>query len=459
MKKQKQLPLPKIYPVTCHTDHVGPGSTFVAISGFAQDGAKFIELAKQLGATKIISNVENPRKILAELSSQALGNPASKLKIIGVTGTKGKTTTTYLIDYILQFAGHKTALLGTIKNKIGEYEEEAKRTTPSSDFLHVFFNECVNQKVEYVTMEVSSHSLSLDRVHGIQFDAVGFTNIAPEHLDFYLTMDPYFQAKAQIFSQVKKDGHIVINKDNEWGQKAIDLVSQNDALKKNLTAFSCHDEVKIFKNDLHGLELELKLNSQIIQIKTDKMFGEFNAYNIAMACLITLQLGIPTQTVQAAISSFEGVPGRLQMHRLKNGAMAFVDYAHNPSSFEQVLKTIKPLSKDLIVVFGCGGDRDKTKRPVMGRLVSEFANKIIVTNDNPRNEDDKAIAEEIIAGITQEFRKNLIIELDRRKAIAMAAELSTSNSVIALLGKGHEDYYLVKDQILHLDDFEEIKKL
>jgi UDP-N-acetylmuramoyl-L-alanyl-D-glutamate--2,6-diaminopimelate ligase len=455
--KMKRLQLPKIYPVTCHTDHVGPGSTFVAIPGFAENGIQYIEHAKKLGATTIISHVESPRKVLAELSSAALGNPAKELKLIGITGTKGKTTTTYLIDYILQFAGHKTALLGTIKNKILDMEEESARTTPSSDYLQMFFAESVKYNVEYVVMEVSSHSLSLDRTYGLNFDAVGFTNLAPEHLDFYQTMENYYLAKKQIFAQVKENGAVVINLDNDWGQSA--LTDANEINKAKTLPYALNQNLKIIKNEISGLEFEITLpNNNKIYLTTKKMFGLFNIYNIAMASLICHQLGISTDSIQKAIAEFSGVPGRLQVHHLKNKALAFVDYAHNPSSFEQVLKTLRPLTNDLIVVFGCGGDRDKTKRPVMGKLAVDFCDKVFVTDDNPRTENSQTIATEILSGIPQKHLSKIVTELDRRKAIKMAAESSTAKSIIAILGKGHENYHIVGNQKFHLDDLEEISK-
>lgn len=427
----KQLKLPKTYPVTCHTDHVGQGSTFVAINGFENDGTKYIDLAIKKGATKII--VENTRKALAELSSKALNNPAEKLKIIGITGTKGKTTTTYLIDHILKEAGFKTALLGTIKNKILDFEIQSERTTPQSDYLHMFFDQCVKQKVDFVVMEISSHALSLDRVHGIKFDTIGFTNLASEHLDFYKNMENYFAAKCKIFEHIKPNMPIVINSDDKWGQKVVKKLNNN---KFNLIPFSKDD----------------------IKINCPTLFGEFNTYNIIMAFLICKNLNIPTNQILNAIKTFPGVPGRMQKHVLKNKSQAFVDYAHNPSSFKAALKSLKNLNSNLIVVFGCGGDRDKTKRPIMGSLAAQYAKKIIVTDDNPRFENNEQIIKEIINGIDKSKQKNVLCIPNRSLAIKKAVELSNENSIIAILGKGHENYYSVNGKTLYFDDFEEIGK-
>ncbi|MFH1644353.1 MAG: UDP-N-acetylmuramoyl-L-alanyl-D-glutamate--2,6-diaminopimelate ligase [bacterium] len=446
----KQLTLPKLYPVTCHTDNVGPCSTFVVIQGYQHDGAKYIEQAIKKGALKIVLDVkqqktlikqdgieyifvENTRKVLADLSGKSLNYPSTKLKIIGITGTKGKTTTTYLIEHILKQSGFKTALLGTIKNKILDFEIQSERTTPQSDFLHIFFDQCVKNNVDFVVMEVSSHALSLDRIHGIEFDTIGFTNLAPEHLDFYKNMNEYFQAKFKIFDHIKLNSPIVINSDDKWGQKAIKKLSVKNL---NLIQFS--------KNDV-------KINSK-------NMPGEFNEYNITMSFLICKQLKISEEKIIGAIKNFDGIPGRMQKHILKNNAHAFIDYAHNPSSFEASLKALKKLNSNLIVVFGCGGDRDKTKRPIMGNIAAKYAKKIILTDDNPRFEDREQIIKEIYAGICQSKQKNVLCIPDRKIAIKKAVELSNEDSLIAILGKGHENYYSIKGKSFYFDDFEEISK-
>lgn len=483
--------VPSIYPVTCHTDHVGQGSTFVAINGFSVKGTDYISTALKKGATIIVIDttsftvdienecrsygatlltVQDTRKELAIRSAQALGNPASKLKIIGITGTKGKTTTTYLIESLLREAGHKTALIGTIKNRILDTEVDSQRTTPNSDYLNMFFYACVQAGVEFVVMEVSSHALSLDRVYGVPFAAAGFTNLAPEHMDFYATLEDYFAAKTKLFDLVSQQGTIVINLDNEWGQKAHALCL---AAPKNILTFSLHNQslneyrrqdhyiVDVLKNSRDGLQC--LLNNTVpergaIKLDIPGMFGLFNVYNITMAFLICRALGISVDVLKKTLANFQGVPGRLQHHVLKNGAHAFVDYAHNPSSFYEVLSTLRPICKHLIVVFGCGGDRDTTKRPVMGKMAAEFADIVIITDDNPRTESREKIIEEILNGIPKISNSRVICELDRHRAIKHAAELSMKESIIALLGKGHEHYYIIGDQILHFDDMEEIKK-
>ncbi len=468
----------KTFPVTCHTHHVGEGSTFVAIPGVQDDGTKYIKQAIAQGETTIVLEkkikqcsfvnqegaafvfVDNARQALAKLSSQALGNPASKLKIIGITGTKGKTTTTYFIEHMLRSAGYKTALLGGVKNKILDKSEDSCLTTPSSDYLHMFFDTCVRRGVQYVVMEVSAHALSLQRVHGLQFAALGFTNLEAEHLDFYKTMDDYFQAKALLFSQASDDGLVIINHDDDWGKKLHKKFSFSDALilfgQQKHTALTSRFLIK--NNTLQGLTFSVEHDGKNGTFECPALFGTFNAYNSCMAAHICLQLGLDVLSIQNALQTFPGVPGRLQLHRLKNGARAFVDYAHNPSSMDAVLRELRKLTEHLIIVFGCGGDRDITKRPVMGSLAARFADKVIVTDDNPRSEDSQKIIQEILQGIPGEKRDRVIICPDRAGAIAQAAALSCKDSVIALLGKGHEEYFLRQGKKIFFSDLQEISK-
>lgn len=469
--------LPEKFPVTSNTKHIQPGGTFVAIKGFKEDGTKYIHEAIEKGATTIVIEgsftpqnlpthikiifVDNARKALATLSAQALDNPATKLKFIGITGTAGKTTTTYLIDHLLSHAGYKTALLGTIKNKIGKLEEPSSLTTPDSDYIQMFLAECVKNGIDYVIMEISSHSIALDRIYGIEFDNLGFTNLSPEHMDFHPNMEHYFQTKAKLFYQLKDNGTATINTDDSWGAQLFNMIPHGQAFGSQQqfisTAYHKTTQFSITENTRNGLSLSL-INNTTNTIHCPTLFGQYNGYNICMATLICKNLGITQDKINSGLASFPGVPGRLQPHTLANGAKAFVDYAHKPGAFEAVLKTLRPLSPHLIVVFGCGGDRDTTKRPIMGKLAADYADLVIITDDNPRNEDREAIVHAIMAGVAPVLMPKVIIELDRKKAIALAAEKSQPESIIAILGKGHENYYLIKGQKLHLDDMEEISR-
>ncbi len=467
--------IPVIYPVTCNTNHVGPGSTFVAIKGHKEDGATYIPKAINRGATTIIVDksyipkdipahiqiifVDDTRKALAAYAAQALNNPAQKLKFIGITGTAGKTTTTYLVDHLLNQAGYKTALIGSIKNKIGDKEEESTLTSPAADYIQMFLAECVKEKIDYVIMEISSHSIALSRIHGIEFDAVGFTNLSPEHMDFHPSMEHYFQTKAALFKQLKQNGIAVINIDNPWGKKAVEYFDEN-GLKQKVIAFGFEQqETSESQTQHHIFYLEEACRPfPPAPPLCPALVGAYNNYNVCMAKLICSELGVTSNIITQALATFAGVPGRLQMHTLKNGAKAFVDFAHKPGAFDEVLKTLRPLTSHLIVIFGCGGNRDTTKRPVMGKLAADYADLIIVTDDNPRDEDRQAIANEIVAGIPKEKMTSVIVELDRKKAITLATQNAQPHSIIALLGKGHENYYLIKGEKHHFDDLEEVKR-
>ena len=475
--------LPKIFPVTCHTDHVGPGTIFVAIKGFSQDGTAHIPTALEKGATEIVVQQEShsdalaelcaqhnarytvvpcARKALAERSSQANGNPWQQLKIIGITGTKGKTTTAFITEYLLRSAGYKTALVSTIAVRIMDESEPSKHTTPESDYLQCFFALCVQRGVEYVVMEVSSHALSLCRVHGIQFDAVGFSNLSQDHLDFYGTMESYFQAKMQLLSMLKPKGTIVINTDTSWGQQALAIATtvaptcnatiQTYGLKPHTNAHHC--TMAIQATNFDGITITLDQPSPQT-LHCPSLFGPFNGYNIAMAVLLCNHANI---NAQHGLATFPGVPGRLQRHQLKSGAYAFVDYAHNALSFQEVLSMLRPYTNHLIVVFGCGGNRPKQRRPSMGAIAAEFANAIILTDDNPRYEDRMTIINDILEGIPAEKHAIVTCQPDRHQAINLAAQCATKGSIIALLGKGHETYYSIQGNDLHFDDFEEIRK-
>lgn len=480
--------LPKYYPVTCHTDHVGQGSTFVAIKGFATDGARLIPKALANGATHIITHYESnkdsveklcsaygascsfaadTRQTLAEEANKSLGYPAQSLRIIGVTGTKGKTTTAYLIEHILKTAGYKTALISTVANRIMNEEEESQRTTPESDYLFMFFAECVKRGVQYVIMEVSSHALSLQRVHSIPFDVACFTNLTPEHMDYHPTLEDYFATKMKLFPQVKPTGTIVINGDDDWAIKAYKHAIQTlpaaqviTMSKHESTAPSYASTFTPTQTSFEGIACSLHVqNTDSFQFSCPALTGIYNCYNTSMAASATQALGISQESITNAFSTFKGVPGRLQKHVLKNGAVAFVDFAHNSSSFKEVLTALRPYTKDLIIVFGCGGNKDKTKRPVMGNLATAIGDRIILTDDNPRNEDRHAIIRDILTGIISENKHKVIMcQPDRDKAIAHAAAISQKGSIIALLGKGHETLYLVGNESKHFSDFEEISK-
>jgi len=454
MKKQ----IMHTFPVTSHTKYVGQGSTFVAIQGEQENGIMYIPQALHLGATQIVvaqnqtiphqirhtiraygarvKRVENTRKAIAQLSAQASDHAHKKLHIIGITGTKGKTSTSFILEHILAQAGYKTALISTVYNKINNQLFEANLTTEQPDYLHHFFHMCLNAQVDFVIMEVAAQALSLHRVEGILFDAVICTNFSMEHGEFYASMEEYFQAKCKLFAQRKPDAIALVNKDDDWSKKIVAQYPHHLSFGiENETA----DLIAKIVESKHQLTCLIKGK----QFYCPTLFGRFNAYNLLAAVGTAQKLGISLETCAKSILSFTGIPGRLEMFQLAKGTKCFIDYAHNPSSFDCVLSTLRTMTNDLIVIFGAGGNRDSKKRPIMGHISSSIADKIILTTDNPRTEDPDKIIDDIISGIDDKHMLKIIKEPNRKKAIQLACNVAKKSSVIAILGKGPDEYQII----------------
>lgn len=457
------IKFPQIYSVACHTDNVGAGSTFVVIKGQKEDGVAYIAQALRKGATKIVVEqlsvlsdeivadiaqhnaslvrVENTRSALATLSAQALENPAQKLKILAITGTKGKTTSAFLLEHVLRTAGYKTALLSTVYNTILSQKFVTNLTTQHPDYLHNFFALCVAEGIEYVVMETAAQAFSLHRVAGLQFDGAIFTNFSQEHAEFYQSMDEYFAAKCTMLSQLKSNAPCMVNIDDERLQYV--SAKRRDA---NIITFALRQKNDVaYRACVHGSGLDkltvcIENKNWSIEVTCASLVGAFNAYNIAGVVSLCVELGLSSDVIARGIESFTRVPGRLERYQLPNGAICFIDYAHNPSSYQALLSVMRSLTPHLIVVFGCGGDRDKTKRPVMGAIAAELADIVIVTSDNPRSEDAATIAQEIMSGILPKLQVRVACELDREQAIKKAYAMSKPSSVIMLLGKGPDEY-------------------
>lgn len=469
--------LPEIFPVTCHTDFVGEGSTFVAINGFALNGVDYIETALKKGAKKIVvaldtaipdaalksiassgailERVADTRSALADLSADAAGNPAQKLILIGITGTKGKTTTTWLMYEILRSAGHKVALMSGVFNKINGIEFDAPLTTAQPDYVHQFLKLCLSYKVTHVVIEVAAQALSLHRVKGLLFDAVAFTNFSYEHLEFYKDLEDYFLAKCQILSYCKLNAPLIINNDNAWTRRCIEKYpsvvtygSGNDADVQ----FGLRDEV-------NGLHFDVRYNKRRLVFHAPALMGDYNLYNCAAALSLAFSLGIDALDCAHALETFAGVPGRLEIHKLANGARGVIDYAHTPDSYHAILSTLRDQTNNLIVVFGAGGKRDKSKRPLMGAIAASYADAVILTSDNPRNEDPQAIVEDIKQGIDEKDLHKVSVELDRKKAILNAYKQTHEGSIIALLGKGNDEYQMVGDEKKYFSEREILEEL
>jgi len=453
-----------VFPVTSHTDHVGTGSTFVVIDGFNEDGMRYLPEALARGAQHIvvqhdtvippdstalinktgvsINRVHDTRLALAQLSAQAAGYPAKKLKIIGVTGTKGKTSIVFLLAHILDYAHYKTALTSSVKNVIAGQLFASPLTTPQPDYLHQFFKESIKENVEYVVMEVAAQALSLHRTHSIQFDGIIFTNFSHEHLEFYETLDDYFKAKCLLFNQIKPKAPIIVNADDAYCK----------VLKypTDIIWFSMNKHVDFVGNligsPLKQISLTVNWNFEIHTFTCPRLIGTFNGYNLLSAIAMALQLGISPDIITAALLTFAGVPGRMEQYLLPNNATAIIDYAHNPASYQEVLSLLRKMTPHLIVIFGAGGNRDKTKRPLMGKIAAQIADMVILTADNPRTESPKQIINDIMHDIPKSLRHKVLYEIDRKKAIQKGYTHSHVNSIIAILGKGSDEYQIFGDK-------------
>jgi len=466
-----------ILPVTCHTKHVGLGTTFVAIRGMKQDGVSFIPQALRQGATTIVveksaiiddatrvlmeqahSNVQyvdNARLALARLSAQVHQYPARELRIIAVTGTKGKTTTTFLIEHILRQAGYVTALLSTVKNRIVTTEYETELTTQQPDYIHAFLRDCVKQGVEYVVMEVAAQAFSLHRTADIIFDCGLFLNFDQEHGEFYATQEDYFAAKASLFDQLKKGAYVILNQYNAKINALVPYCIEQGLIPRFFMKTEEESATKGRQTTLQGIRFEY----DGVQYNCPALVGDFNNNNARAAITCVSSMGVSSGVIQQALLTFEGVPGRLDKYVLAHGALAFIDYAHNPSSFESVLKVMKMTGRHVIAVFGAGGDRDASKRPLMGNIATQYADQIILTMDNPRSEDPGAIIQDIMQGISAQMMHKVLIELDRAQAIKNAYHLATPMSIIMLLGKGPDEYQIIKGEKIYFSEREILRSL
>lgn len=468
--------LADIFPVTAHTDFVGPGSTFVAIRGLKGDGIAYVECAIEKGAKTIVLDksaclaqadqaysergvtlvrVDNTRCALAHLSAQAAGHPARALKIIGITGTQGKTTCVFLLESVLKKAGYKTALLSGVKNAIAGEDFSTELTTQQPDYIHQFLRLAVERSVEYVVMEVAAQALTLYRVAGIEFDAVIFTNFSQEHGEFYPSVEEYFQAKCLIAKQLKPNGIFLINGDDErLTEYAVQFVCQP-------LRFAVHAPDAFYKALVHTTDRQLHFvpiidGKTAVGIQTQQALGIFSVYNYLAVFALAHQLGISEHVAAWALSTFEGVPGRIERYTLTSGALCIIDYPHTLPAWHSILSVLRNMTEHLIVVFGAGGGRgDAHKRAMMGKLVSEYADVALVTSDNPRHENPDQIMFDIQAGMLA--KAHVIAECDRKKAIEIACSIAHKNSIVALLGKGHEEYQQIGSTKYYFSEREIIK--
>ncbi|MEO0134822.1 MAG: UDP-N-acetylmuramoyl-L-alanyl-D-glutamate--2,6-diaminopimelate ligase, partial [candidate division WOR-3 bacterium] len=366
-----------------------------------------------------------------------------------------KTTTTYLVKHILNSFNIPTGLVGTIQNFDGENWTKSLNTTPASEIIYSLLNKLYIKNIKYCVMEISSHALALDRVYGLNFQIAGLTNLGHDHLDFHRSIENYKDSKRKLFEYLKNGGWAVINNDDSFGRELISIIDKN---KVNIITYGidlpASIKGKILKFDLSGMEFIVKIDNKKEVKGKAKIFGKFNLYNILLSLGIVKSLGFCEEEVLKKIENFEGVPGRLEKVDNDLGINAFIDFAHTPESLKEVLKVLRPFSKKLILVFGCGGERDKEKRPLMGKVACEFADIIIITQDNSRSESFKDILEDILKGVN----KKVIIEEDRKKAIEKGVSLAGKEDTILVAGKGHEEYQIIDSQIFYFSDKEELKK-
>jgi UDP-N-acetylmuramoyl-L-alanyl-D-glutamate--2,6-diaminopimelate ligase len=441
---------------------------FVALRGYKVDGHRFINSAIKKGAVCVVAEtlnnlpdnadvcfvqVEDARKALARLSTAFYRFPSSSLKIIGVTGTNGKTTTTHMLSNILEKAGYTTGLLGTIYNKIGSQIITSVQTTPASLELQGYLRQMVDRGVDYAVLEVSSHALALSRMDGCTLKAAGFTNFTRDHLDFHMTMEEYFSAKKTILQYVSSDGVVALNHDDQ----AVHNLANGLALKTITCGLQDGADVRasLIENTRKGLSFTIHTPESSFSVNS-YLTGLHNVRNILMAASLALGLGMGQEAIANGVEAVKRVPGRFEKIDLGHDRLGIVDYAHTDDALSRLLSAARDITRSkVITVVGCGGDRDKGKRPLMGRVASELSDSIIITSDNPRNEEPMAIIQDIVRGIQT---KNYRIISDRQDAIFEAVKMALPGDTVVIAGKGHEDYQETGETRIHFSDSEVLLK-
>ena len=441
---------------------VEPNSIFVATKGTQVDGHQFISVAIEKGASTIVCEsfpdniqdeityleVANSQLVLGLMASNFYERPSETLKVVGVTGTNGKTSTTTMLFDLFTLLGYKVGLLSTIQIRVGEEIIPATHTTPDAISIQKSMQYMVEKGCEYCFMEVSSHAVDQDRIAGIDFKGAVFTNITHDHLDYHLTFQNYIQAKKKFFDGLSKDAFAIINADDRNGK----LMLQNTRAAKKTMAMHCMADyvIKI---------LELSMESMLVKIDGSEInlnvVGEFNAYNALSSYAVAIELGMNKIDVLVQLSKLHPVEGRIDVVQTKNTKVkGIVDYAHTPDAVEKLLVEIGKMNKNgkLLTVIGCGGNRDREKRPIMAKLAAQYSDRVILTSDNPRNENPKDIIDEMRKGLDEGAVKKTLVVIDRAEAIKTACLLASGEDVIALVGKGHEKYQEINGQKLPFDD-------
>ena len=449
------------------------GEIFVCLVGEHSDGHNFAKTAATNGASAIFCEkeiddltipqviVNSTRKQIAELSANFYNNPSKNFNLIGVTGTNGKTTVTHLIQRIVEKSNKNCALIGTLGHKFTSKDSylDAKHTTPQAPELQKTFEVICEKKINYVAMEVSSHALEQNRVGCCYFDGAVFTNLTQDHLDYHITMNNYFEAKSILFKNLKENGFAIINNDDEYAEKFKSVIPKDVKIFTYGIKNNSDIMAKDIEFSINGACFNCKINDEIKKVNL-QMNGMFSVYNALAALTAGIAMNFDKEICIKALEETKSVDGRFEIVCKK--PLVIVDYAHTPDGLENVLKAareITPEDSNLICMFGCGGDRDATKRPKMGSIAEENADIIVVTSDNPRSEDPQLIISDILAGIKSVNTKNVFVEADRGMAISILKNIAKENDVIVLAGKGHEDYQILKNETIHFDDREEARKV
>ncbi|MEQ8236079.1 MAG: UDP-N-acetylmuramoyl-L-alanyl-D-glutamate--2,6-diaminopimelate ligase [Syntrophomonadaceae bacterium] len=445
---------------------VKPGDLFICVKGLKTDGHQYVEQALNKGAAALLAEKEivpvpdhvavlvtnDTRKAIARMAANFFAHPSRQLRVIGVTGTNGKTTTTHLIQAILQQNGARVGIMGTLYAKIGSVEMNMGHTTPEALEIQEFMHLVGQEKGEYLVMEVSSHALDWGRVDQIDFHSAVFTNLTQDHLDYHLTMERYRDAKLKLFAGLAENAgaFAVINADDP----AADAFKASAAAEYVTYGIECTADLraKDMVTNLKGTSFTAIYGDISLDLNM-KMIGRFSVYNALAAMAFALREGVAPATIKTALENVAGVPGRFEQVDCGQEFTVVVDYAHTPDGLENILRTAREIKENrLITVFGCGGDRDKGKRPLMGKIAAQYSDFCIVTSDNPRSEEPEAIIDDIIPGLMAIENSHYAKIVDRREAIHQAIHLARKGDLVIIAGKGHETYQLVKDQVLPFDD-------
>ncbi len=456
--------------VAYSSSQVVPGSLFVALKGEKRDGLDFVEEALRKGAVAVLADrpkpakfpgawveVSDSREALALAAANFYGRPSRKLTVVGVTGTKGKTTVTYILESILQAAGFRPGLIGTISYRGPGFSDEAQRTTPEAPDIQRLLRRMLDAGASHVLLEVSSHALDLKRVWGVEFDVAIFTNLSGEHLDYHGTLEDYFEAKKKLFFLNSKKRTAVVNIDDPYGRRLL------EELPLKTISFGCDAAAIVRAADFSfgrdGLRLTAEYPGGRLELRSP-LLGRHNLYNILAALSAGLALGLSLSDISAGIGRLSAIPGRLEKVDNEEGLLVFVDYAHTDSALRSLLETARGLNPSrIILVFGAGGDRDRSKRERMGAVAAELADWTFLTSDNPRSENPADILADIEKGFQQRGGKNFTSLADRREAIARALTFARKGDIVLVAGKGHERVQVIRDARLPFSDAEVIREV